>query len=178
MGDVKLDNLKQVQMNDQIIAHLWIVRSVAAQLKQTLLFSADWDELISAGNLALVQAAHRYEGRNGCQFKTFAYKWVRGEMIKAFTRIDGHHNSALIEWEPLEDRPIAAQQIEDVYRFEIILKLNLSLARLKARHRDTIIAEYYEDRPLTEVARNARHNRDRVMKWKRTALKHLRQSMA
>ena len=160
-----------------ILAHLWIVRSIAAQLKQTMLYSAEWDELISAGNLALVKAAHRYQARNGCKFSTYAFKFIRGDMIRSFTRIDGHHDSGLIQWEPLADKPVAAQQVEDVYKSELSSKLNTALATLKARHRDTITAEFYEDRPLTEVARSAGHKRDRVMKWKRTALKHLRQSL-
>ncbi len=165
--------------NDLILAHLWIVKSVAHSLKQRCLFSAEWEELISAGNLALVKAAHRYEGRNNCQFRTYAFKFIRGEMLKSFTRIDGHHDSARLEWTDLKDvdPPQPATQVDKFYQREMQRQLMAALSSLRPRQRDTITAEFFGERPLTEVARGWDCKRDRVMKWKRTALKQLRERM-
>jgi len=179
--------------DDLILSHLWVVRSVASSLKSSLLFAAEWDELVAAGNLALVEAAGRFEARHDCQFRTYAYACVRGAMLKSFTRVDGHHGSARIQWCELEDTPVAATQVEHVYRSELACQLQIALAALKPTHRGVIQAEYFADRPatapargwgsqrdrvpFTEVARMLNCKRDRAMKWKRTALKRLRRSL-
>jgi len=115
-------------------------------------------------------------------------------MLKSFTRVDGHHDSALLQWCELEDARTGATQAAHVYQLEMAQRLSTALATLKPRHRQVIDAEYFGDRPataptsswgfkndrvpLTEIARALGHKRDRVMKWKRTALKQLRQSLS
>lgn len=155
-----------------ILSHLWVVRSVAAGLKESLLYSADWDELISAGNLALVKAADRYEARNGCQFKTYAYKFVRGDMIRSFTRIDGHHDSALIEFTPLADHSIDPVQENVYYDRERRQLLTRFIDCLKPRHRE-VISAFLGGESLVQLARNKGVKRDRLMKWQRTGIKQL-----
>src|ERR1043165_293044 len=150
--------------DELILAHLWIVKSVAHSLKSSLLFSADWDELISAGNLALVKAGRRFMARNGCQFKTYAYKVVRGEMLRSFTRISGHHNSAMIEFEPLIDAPVAPVQEQKTYAAERAAIFNNLVSRLQPRHRE-VIAAYVGGGSLVQMARRKGVKRDRLMKW-------------
>jgi len=159
--------------DDLIISHLWVVKSVANMLKTSCLFSADWDELISAGNFALVKAAHRFEGRNGCQFKTYAFKFVRGEMLRSFTRIDGHHDSGRIESVPLEDNYVTPAQQEDrIYDRERASIFQTLLNNLKPRHRETLNA-YINGESLVKLARTKGMKRDRIMKWQRTGIKNL-----
>ena len=155
-----------------ILSHLWVVKSVAHNLKSSLLFSADWDELISAGNLALVKCAHRFEARNGCQFKTYAYKFIRGDMIRSFTRIDGHHDSALIEFTPLVDYPVAATQQVEVERHQQAAILSSLLTALRPRQREAIDT-YLAGDSLVKLARGKGVARDRLMKWQRTGIKQL-----
>ena len=158
-----------------IVDHVWVVKSLALRLKASLLFSADMDELISAGNLALVQAADRYEARNGCQFRTYAFKCVRGDMIKSFTRIDGHHDSALIEFESfdeLSDLPVDPVQ-EQVYYDRVQRQLLTRLIDcLKPKQREVITA-YLRGESLVQLARDEGVKRDRLMKWQRTGIKQL-----
>ena len=155
-----------------IVEHLWIVVSLASNLKRRLLFTADWDELISAGNLSLVKAARRYEGRNGCQFKTYAYKFVRGDMLKSFTRIDGHHDSGLIQWRELEDYSYPAPQETDFYQKERKQRLATVMDRLPD-HQKLALLTYINGGSLVGLARDLGHKRDKVMKWQRTAIKHV-----
>ena len=162
-------------LNDLILAHLWIVRAIAGRLKNSLLFSADWDELISTGNLALVKAAHNYEARNECQFKTYAFKCVRGAMLTSFTRIDGHHDSARIEFEPLGEYPIPPAQESEVYRRERATILELLVNRLQPRHKE-VIQVYVDEKPLTKFATSKGMKRDRIMKWQRTGIKQMVQA--
>ena len=161
--------------HELILNHLWVVRSIAASLKSSLLFSADWDELISAGNLALVKAADRYQARNGCQFRTYAFKCVRGDMIKSFTRIDGHHDSALIEFESfddLSDLPVDPVQ-EKVYYDRVQRQLlTRFIDCLKPRQREVINA-YLSGESLAQLARTKGVKRDQLMKWQRTGIKQL-----
>ena len=158
--------------DELILSHLWVVKSIASSLKLTLLFSADWDELVAAGNLGLVKAARMFEGRNGCQFKTYAYKCIRGEMLKSFTRLDGHHNSALVEFEPLSEVPIGPNQEQAIYESEKRRHLSIMMEHLKPRHR-TVIEAYISGLPLTRLARGWGFKRHRVVKWQRTAIKNL-----
>ena len=161
--------------HELILNHLWVVRSIAASLKSSLLFSADWDELISAGNLALVKAADRYEARNGCQFKTYAFKFIRGDMIRSFTRIDGHHDSALIEFETLDvmsDLPVDPVQENAYYDRERRQLLTRFIDCLKPTHRE-VISAFLSGESLVQLARDKGVKRDRLMKWQRTGIKQL-----
>jgi RNA polymerase sigma factor (sigma-70 family) len=163
------------QQNDRnalVLAHLWVVKSLARRLKNTLLFSADMDELISAGNLALVKASIRFESRNGCQFKTYAFKSVRGEMLRSFTRIDGHHDSARVDFTPLGDYAIEAKQESVFQRQEQTLIFNSLLNQLNPRHRE-VIDTYLTGASLVQLARDKGVKRDRLMKWQRTGIKQL-----
>lgn len=155
-----------------ILSHLWIVKSVAAALRRSSLFSADWDELISAGNLGLVKAARRFEGRNGCQFRTYAFMFVKGEMLRSFTRIDGHHDSALIPWEQLKDQPVEPAQEQSLYGQEKRAFLTTMLDQLKPHHR-AVMRAYIDGRPIKRLAQEWGFKRDRVTKWQRTARRQL-----
>lgn len=162
----------ELNRDELILAHLWVVRAIAANLKQSLLYSADWDELVSVGNLALVKCAGRYQARNHCQFKTYAYKFIRGDMIRSFTRIDGHHHSALIDFTPLVDYPVAATQQVEVEHQQHATILNSLLTALRPRQREVIDA-YLAGNSLVELARSKGVARDRLMKWQRTGIKQL-----
>ncbi len=45
-----------------------------------------YEELVCAGNEALVQAALRYDPNRGCAFESYAFFQVRGNMVKAAAR--------------------------------------------------------------------------------------------
>ena len=163
-------------MNDDLILnHLWIVKSIAHRLKSSLLFSAEFDELVSAGNLALVKAARNYQARNNCQFKTYAFKFIRGDMIRSFTRIDGHHDSGRIQWEPLpENGSVPATQEAAFYRNEQQRLFTTMLDQLKPRQRE-VIDVYLRGDSLVAYATKNGWKRARVMKWQRTGIKQLKE---
>ena len=69
------------------------VRSIALRLIRSLNLPAqNLDEYIAAGYLGLVEAAERFDGRDGRPFKPFAFLRIRGAIIDSI-RITSHVSS-------------------------------------------------------------------------------------
>jgi RNA polymerase sigma factor for flagellar operon FliA len=67
---------------DKLVAeHLSLVAAIAGKLKRTLGRSMDFDDLVGYGHRGLLEAAERFDGRDGVSFTTFAYYRVRGAML-------------------------------------------------------------------------------------------------
>ena len=168
------DLTRIVEQNRMILEHLWMVRAIALRMKSTLLLSADFDEIMSAGYLGLVLAARRFEGRNGCKFSTYAFPYIRGMMIKSFTQVDCHKHSAMLHWVPLPDNLHAAKDIEaDFYRSELRTQLASAIKDLQVHQRAIIEAVYLEERSVLSIAKDWNVKPNRLFKWKRSAVKRL-----
>jgi RNA polymerase sigma factor for flagellar operon FliA len=61
--------------------HLALVQSIAGKLKRTLGRTIDYDDLVGYGTKGLIEAADRFDARQGVSFTTFAYYRVRGAML-------------------------------------------------------------------------------------------------
>jgi RNA polymerase sigma factor for flagellar operon FliA len=61
--------------------NLDLVRSIAGKLKRSLGRTLDLDELVAYGAKGLVEAASRFDSRQGAAFSTFAYYRIRGAML-------------------------------------------------------------------------------------------------
>jgi RNA polymerase sigma factor for flagellar operon FliA len=61
--------------------HLGLVEGIAGKLKRTIGRSIPFDDLVGYGNKGLVEAAARYDARQGVTFRTFAYYRIRGAML-------------------------------------------------------------------------------------------------
>jgi RNA polymerase sporulation-specific sigma factor len=68
--------------DDLIRANMALVGEVARGFRRSPL---EYDDLIAEGNLALVQAADRYDANQGC-FSTFAIPRIRGAILNAVLR--------------------------------------------------------------------------------------------
>jgi RNA polymerase sigma factor for flagellar operon FliA len=67
---------------DRLIAqHLSLVQAIAGKLKRTLGRSIEFDDLVGYGSKGLVEAAERFDPRQGTAFSTFAYYRIRGAML-------------------------------------------------------------------------------------------------
>ena len=68
------------EKNQLIEQHLSLVQAIAHKVKKTLTTSIDVDDLIGYGSKGLVEAADRFDARQGVAFSTFAYYRIRGAM--------------------------------------------------------------------------------------------------
>lgn len=69
-------------------AHLDLVRVVARRLARRLPPHADMSELVSAGNLGLIEAAERFDQSKATSFRDFASWRIRGAMLDALREVD------------------------------------------------------------------------------------------
>lgn len=60
--------------------HLPLVQGIARKVKKALGATMEIDDLVGYGSKGLVEAAERFDGRQGVAFTTFAYYRIRGAM--------------------------------------------------------------------------------------------------
>jgi RNA polymerase sigma factor for flagellar operon FliA len=74
---------------DALLAeHLNLVHHVARQLARTLAARADFDELVSAGTIGLMDALEHFDASRGLAFSTFAVPRIRGSILDELRRLD------------------------------------------------------------------------------------------
>ena len=61
--------------------HLSLVQAIAGKLKRSLGKSIDFDDLVGYGHKGLIEAAERFDSKQGVTFTTFAYYRIRGAML-------------------------------------------------------------------------------------------------
>jgi RNA polymerase sigma factor for flagellar operon FliA len=61
--------------------NLSLVNALAGKLKRSLGKSIEFDDLVGYGSKGLIEAAERFDSRQGVSFTTFAYYRVRGAML-------------------------------------------------------------------------------------------------
>ncbi len=71
-----------------VTSHLGLVKRIAGRIRVGLDPSLSEDDLISAGTLGLVEAAHRFDLSRGVKFSTFAYSRIRGAIVDCLRRSD------------------------------------------------------------------------------------------
>ncbi len=74
--------------NELVQLHAGLVHFIARRLARTLADGADLDELMSAGNIGLMQAVESFDPDRGLTFSTFASARVRGAMLDELRRVD------------------------------------------------------------------------------------------
>jgi RNA polymerase sigma factor for flagellar operon FliA len=68
--------------------HLGLVHHVARQLSRTLAVEANFDELVSAGAIGLMNALDAFDTSRGLAFSTFAAPRIRGAILDELRRHD------------------------------------------------------------------------------------------
>jgi RNA polymerase sigma factor for flagellar operon FliA len=68
--------------------HLGLVHHVARQMSRTLAVRADFDELVSAGTMGLMNALESFDASRGLAFSTFAAPRIRGAILDELRRQD------------------------------------------------------------------------------------------
>jgi RNA polymerase sigma factor for flagellar operon FliA len=68
------------EANKLVEQHLSLVQALARKVKKTVGASIELDDLVAYGSKGLVEAAERFDARQGVAFSTFAYYRIRGAM--------------------------------------------------------------------------------------------------
>ncbi len=71
-----------------LVEHLSLVHHVARQLGRTLSTRTDFDELVSAGTIGLMEALAGFDPARGLAFSTFAVPRIRGAILDELRRLD------------------------------------------------------------------------------------------
>ena len=74
--------------NALLTEHLSLVHHVARQLSRSLSVTADYDELVSAGTMGLMNALEAFDASRGLAFSTFAVPRIRGSILDDLRRQD------------------------------------------------------------------------------------------
>lgn len=74
--------------DEMIVDALPLVAIIAKHLAQRLPTSVTIDELVSAGTIGLIKAAHRFDSKRGLQFGMYARHRIRGEMLDYLRALD------------------------------------------------------------------------------------------
>jgi RNA polymerase sigma factor for flagellar operon FliA len=86
---VSPDSPPDLQQRDALVlAHVDLVRALAAQIGRRLPSHVERAELVSVGVLGLIDAAQRYQPALGVPFDAFARRRVQGAMLDALRRLD------------------------------------------------------------------------------------------
>lgn len=75
-----------VDQQDQVVASLSFVESLARRVAASMPHSIDLADLVQDGVLGLIDAVHRFDKNRGIKFETFAEQRVRGAMIDALRK--------------------------------------------------------------------------------------------
>src|SRR6059036_2615522 len=68
--------------------YLSLVIPIARSFQKRLPASVDFDDLVGAGNLGLVEAARRFNSAQGASFAAFAQHRIRGAITDSLRRLD------------------------------------------------------------------------------------------
>ena len=68
--------------------HLGLVHHVARQVSRTLTVDVEFDELVSAGTMGLMNALDNFDATRGLAFSTFAAPRIRGSILDELRRQD------------------------------------------------------------------------------------------
>jgi len=86
--DAFRDSQDPTQRDALVCKHLRLVHHVARQLMRGSRMEADFDELISAGTIGLINAVENFDAGRGLAFSTFAAPRIRGAILDDLRRRD------------------------------------------------------------------------------------------
>ena len=158
---------------DLIVSHLFYVRHVLGKLLIELPASVDAENLEAAGILGLVEAAQRFEPDRGAEFKTFAYRRIRGAILDELRRNCPLPQQVLQNWSLIRkeiqahEGPISPQQlarrtglsVDDVEKCLVSIRMttpetwseDLAPVDAKQEEKSDAVIEEEQTRLLTEA---------------------------
>ena len=156
------------------------------------------DEIDSVVDLALCEAARRFDESHGASFMTFFFYHLRGHLVRAVARAansnnifmafaqnmgmeadDWHHVSNEVIWAYAPDTRVFGQQDVEtpessILRQEREKKCREAISRLDVLEQEVINRSFKGEQPLVNIARNLGYSRCHVSRVKKAALERLR----
>lgn len=86
-------NVGQDDREAQIVRYAYLVRLIAARMARRLPSSVAVDELISAGNLGLIDAVDKYDEGREVSLKTYAQYRIKGAILDELRHMDWYSRS-------------------------------------------------------------------------------------
>ncbi len=157
------------------------------------------DELQSVIDLALCEAASRYNNAHGAAFMTFLYYHLKGKLIKTIAaradrvllfvddyekaRLSIHGDDETSDVRSAEWRTYSAnlespyQPEETYYRQQLIDLCHKACQRLKGVEREVIMRIYFENKDLNDVTSEMGYSRGHLFRVRMRALEKLRRTV-
>ncbi|MCG0274562.1 MAG: FliA/WhiG family RNA polymerase sigma factor [Thermosediminibacteraceae bacterium] len=86
---IEYKNTKDLNVKEKLVKkYIPLVKHIAARLAINLPPSIDYDDLVSAGVIGLLQAIERYDMEKGVKFETFAYSRIKGAMLDELRKLN------------------------------------------------------------------------------------------
>lgn len=115
-----------------------LVKHIAARLAINLPPSVDYDDLVSAGIIGLLQSIDRYDVEKGVKFETFAYMRIKGAMLDELRKLNWVPQKTMEKAKILQQ---AYSELEqelggNIRDEDICRKLNITMEELKQTYRE------------------------------------------
>ncbi|ADL07886.1 FliA/WhiG family RNA polymerase sigma factor [Thermosediminibacter oceani] len=136
---IEYKNTGDSNLKERLIEeYIPLVKHIAARLAINLPPCVDYDDLVSAGIIGLLQAIERYDVGKGVRFETFAYTRIRGAMLDELRRLNWIPQKTMEKAKLLQD---AYSQMEqelngNVKDEDIARKLNITIAELHQTYKE------------------------------------------
>lgn len=119
--------------DDLVIEHLGLVKTIAARMRGNLPRSVDFDDLVQAGTLGLVDAASKYSPEKNVPFGVYAKHRIRGAILDSLRRFD-HASREIRQWQKRID-DVTGELTSELQRApeeaEVADKLDIGVERLR-----------------------------------------------
>lgn len=118
-------------LQDLIDGHVHLVPLMARRLHMRLPKHVDFDDLVAAGNLGLVDAAARFKGKQHFQFRSFVQFRIRGAMLDSLRDMDWSPRRLRKQGRVLEEarQMLRADGVQTPTDSDLAVKLGLSLGQ-------------------------------------------------
>jgi RNA polymerase sigma factor for flagellar operon FliA len=187
---------KRFTKEELILEHRGNARKISRSIMRRWRARLELEELDSLVDLALCEAAEKYDPKKGASFMTFMFYHLRGCLVRA---VDTAANANMISAADYEIEGLVASLVgpndtqetslvagadtlheltneeyrtpeESFYRDEIIRISNEACARLDDLAREVIFRLYVEEQHLVDVAKELGYSRCHISRVKRQAL--------
>ena len=142
----------------------------------------EFDELVSAGTIGLMQAAERFDPEMGLAFSTLALPRIRGAILddmrtrRFFPR--NRRDLRAVDLDAIDARRVTHPTSSVEHESEIALVSRAILSDLNQQQRLVLACYYFEEMRMWEIADLLGVTESRVSQIRTAALARLRQTLA